>query len=113
MTMFEKSQIHLAVDFFEKNRQLLFKEVGPKLERLLFDAYVDLNQVSKAAEFYKTASNQTFKPKDSRAGNIDRDIDHLRHVTFLSEMAEKRIERNLGKAEIGQQERPWLIESGS
>jgi tetratricopeptide (TPR) repeat protein len=73
---FEKNFLFSATEFFEKKRQVLFAKVSDDLAKKLFTAYVDTNRSQQAQEFWPAVS------QSKRT-----DLDMLRHLTFLAEIA--------------------------
>ncbi|MBF0443941.1 MAG: hypothetical protein HQK54_18680, partial [Oligoflexales bacterium] len=97
---FSKGEIYLAVDFFEKNRNTLFKNLTSSERRKLFSAYVDLNMSEKAVEFW-----DGFKDLE------ETDEAALRKVVMVSEVAtgssdKKWKQLNIRLSEI-MQKRAW------
>ena len=75
---FKKNEIYKAISFYEKTKDKLFENVSDDVAAKLFNAYVDIHQSEKAAEF------SAFAPNSS-----DSDVQLIRNLVFASEMGSK------------------------
>ena len=86
---FSQGKIYEALSYFEKTRHILFKTVEPKMQRRIFNSYLDTNQTKKAIEFWK-AHNQS----------KDTDLKLIRRAAASAEMyhlTEKQIWKTRNK----------------
>lgn len=75
--LFSEKKTYSAISYFEKTRDLLFKDLNPPRKARLFEAYVDTFHSDKAAEFWP----------DYNRSVPDSDLKKLRSATFHAEIA--------------------------
>jgi hypothetical protein len=75
--LFEQNQVYSAISYFEKTRDLLYKDLNDERKKRLFVAYIDTYQADKAAEFWPEYKKLT----------ADDDLKKLRSAVFLAEIA--------------------------
>ena len=78
-TFFEKNDSHGAIDFFEKTRSMLFKNIDKDTKSKLFSAYMDVYDAEKAFEFWSPE-------------NVNSQLGRIRYATFLAEYYGKNSE---------------------
>lgn len=72
---FNKGELFNAMSYYEKNKELLFKNLDVKSQAQLFEAYADAFQSEKAAKFFEAYAKRSTS-----------DMAMLRLVTIASEM---------------------------
>ena len=75
----EKKSYHKAITYFEDNRNVLFKNLNILQKQSLFEAYLEVMQADKAAEFWSDFSKK----------NLLHDHNFIKAAVFLSEVTKK------------------------